>query len=987
MSGEQVGGWDLANLLTTDDERDDIPTGKDLLGAVCSRGGGRRGRWFGIDLDELFVHVQDPVDGDARFRVHAALIGAVEFQRARGRFDEEGDVGRARVRVNVSICGVEDDGEVWFRLAICQSNGRLNTYAPLTGEYGPQSVLCFVDRHVVWWVAGHLGDDPPFNELEPFIGSEEPLVDQTVVFVDGELSHPGARREQRQLRGGRDERRNHPGHGIHSIADGSAVGGGIDMIGGMRIFGVAAVVFSALGACVSASAERPRFPPPLVVPEALGVNIHFTDPKPGEMEMLAGAGFRWVRMDFNWGGTERKAGEYDFGAYDRLMAALEPQGVRPVFILDYSNRLYDGGVSPASDEGRAAFAKWAAAAAKHFVGRGVVWEMYNEPNIGFWKPKPDVEAYAKLAVAVGKALREAAPNETYVGPATSTIDLNFIEACFKAGCLEYWSAVSVHPYRQSNPETAAGDYQKLRMLIARYAPAGKRVPILSGEWGYSSAWQKFDEEKQGRYLPRELLTNLWQEVPVSIWYDWHDDGTDAKEPEHHFGTVHNAYRKGEAEVYEPKPAYRAMRTLKEQLGGYAYSKRLMLEDPERLMLADPRDFVLLFRKGQDVKLVAWTTAAEGRKVTLPAGAGEFDVVGHLGEAKGRVTAGARGIEVTLTGEVQYFTPIGPNKLLVEAAEWERLPLDVFVHGPTTVRVGTTEASIARTAAPQIVGETRVEAGGVRLSQETAVVATNPLIVMVLPLSGQTLAVRVQDPSGEGLRGRVTLTGLSGLEVERASQPVVLKAGEAETTVRFTGKANGPAYVVGAELADEQGKALTSALPQLFGGLPDFGEEGAYRLEKDGDKKVASSESLTRDTPLEAAPEPGMGVAKLAYKSDAGWRFWQVKPAKEENRKISGQPRALGIWVWGSGKNELPRLRFVDATGQTFQAAGETIDWHGWKYVTIPMDQASVAHSHWGGANDGVVHYPIKWDTVFLLDRDSKKAAEGAVYLAGATLIR
>ena len=79
---------------------------------------------------------------------------------------------------------------------------------------------------------------------------------------------------------------------------------------------------------MTASAEPPRFPPALVVPDALGVNIHFTDPKPGEMEMLAGAGFRWVRMDFNWGGTERKAGEYDFGAYDRLMAALDPHGVR-----------------------------------------------------------------------------------------------------------------------------------------------------------------------------------------------------------------------------------------------------------------------------------------------------------------------------------------------------------------------------------------------------------------------------------------------------------------------------------------------------------------------------------------------------------------------------------------------------------------------------------------------------------------------------------
>ena len=59
------------------------------------------------------------------------------------------------------------------------------------------------------------------------------------------------------------------------------------------------------------------------------------------------------------------------------MAALEPRGIRPIFILDYSNKMYDGDLSPATDEGRAGFAKWAAAAAKHFAGRGIVWEMYN----------------------------------------------------------------------------------------------------------------------------------------------------------------------------------------------------------------------------------------------------------------------------------------------------------------------------------------------------------------------------------------------------------------------------------------------------------------------------------------------------------------------------------------------------------------------------------------------------------------------------------
>ena len=54
------------------------------------------------------------------------------------------------------------------------------------------------------------------------------------------------------------------------------------------------------------------------IPGALGVNIHFTDPEPGELAMLAAAGFRWVRMDFVWQSTETGKGTYDFSAYDRF---------------------------------------------------------------------------------------------------------------------------------------------------------------------------------------------------------------------------------------------------------------------------------------------------------------------------------------------------------------------------------------------------------------------------------------------------------------------------------------------------------------------------------------------------------------------------------------------------------------------------------------------------------------------------------------------
>ena len=323
-----------------------------------------------------------------------------------------------------------------------------------------------------------------------------------------------------------------------------------------------------------------------------------------------------------------------------------------MLILDYSNHHYDRGLSPASDEGRKAFARWAAAAIRHFRGRGILWEMYNEPNIDFWKPKPDVRQYVKLALEVAKGLRKIEPDERCVGPATSQIDFAFLEACFQAGLLEYWSAVTVHPYRQDAPETAAGEYARLRQLIARYAPKGRNISILSGEWGYSSAWKDFDEVRQGKMLARQWLTNLANDVPLSIWYDWHDDGRDPKEPEHHFGLVRYRYDPVHRPVYDAKPAYLAARTLSAALDGFRFQKRLVLGAAE--------DYAIVLEKGDEIRLAVWTTSASPHVIQIPIATGRFQVIGHTGQALPSLTADAHGLRVTVHDAPQYLVHEKPR---------------------------------------------------------------------------------------------------------------------------------------------------------------------------------------------------------------------------------------------------------------------------------------------------------------------------------------
>jgi hypothetical protein len=399
----------------------------------------------------------------------------------------------------------------------------------------------------------------------------------------------------------------------------------------------------------------------LVIPDSIGANIHFLSPQPKEMEMLAASGARWVRMDFAWDEIEKAPSQYDFSQYDNLVQTLESYKISPYFIFDYSNKLYDNGMSPYTEEGRRAFAQWASASVEHFQGRGIIWEMYNEPNWRFWRPKPNVHDYIVLALEVGEAIRTVAPSEVYIGPAGAVIDFGFLEACFRAGLLNYWSAVSVHPYRQRDPESVAEEFRKLRELIAAYATKGKQVPIIAGEWGYSSTWnwKGMDEAKQGKLLAREFLSNLASGVPLTIWYDWHDDSPDPKDPESHFGIVRFPYQPDSPQVYSPKPAYFALKTLTSVLNGYRFSKRLPVGSPD--------DYVLLFTKEKDVRIVAWTTSSAEQKVIIPASRGRFSITDHLGQSLG--PAGAHKVElgITLTDAPQYLAPKRPNEILQKAA--------------------------------------------------------------------------------------------------------------------------------------------------------------------------------------------------------------------------------------------------------------------------------------------------------------------------------
>ncbi|RYX82233.1 hypothetical protein EON83_20435 [bacterium] len=720
--------------------------------------------------------------------------------------------------------------------------------------------------------------------------------------------------------------------------------------------------------------------PSVTVPGALGVNIHFTDAREGELEMLKAGGFRVIRMDFAWGATEKAKGVYDFSAYDRLIKSLDTHKLQPLFILDYSNELYDEGLSPYTDAGRTAFANWAGAAAKHFKGHKVLWEMYNEPNGGFWKPLAKVEDYIKLAVATGKAIQRDAPGECYIGPGVSGMDFGFMEPCFKAGLLELWDGVTVHPYRQSDPESVNNEYRRLRLMIERYKPKDKTIPILSGEWGYSSAWTNFDDERQGKYLPRQWMINMMNNIPVSIWYDWHDDGTDPKEYEHHFGSTENQYFAGRTPVYNPKPSYTAAKTLAQFLDGYKFNKRLSLDSPAA--------YLLVFSKGNEVKLAAWTTSP-AHEIVIPASAGNFKVVNYLGATQPNAIATAQGLKVRISDAPIYLEPSAPNAALREIAEWKTEPLEVIeiapVMGALGARAGrkTTRVpgGLRRDNAPVPLGYSR-QFGPEKLwaSQTYLTVVGNPLNISVMPVESNKLEVRLENPSEFPTVGEVIVNGGPAQTVSFTDSEKLLifpfparsTDGSWEAKVRYKGTTERDIV-----------EATYRFVPvKSFAALTADNLAASLVANPDGDAKIESEQSLS----LENAPQPapnGGPVLKLKYRFAPGWKFANIQPRTNQWATIEGSPKRLGMWVYGDSSNHRIRMRFSDSTGQTFQPAGTPIDWTGWRYYSFPLDNTG---GYWSGANDGQIHGAIKVESLFLLDSAEQKGGQGEIYVSSPSWI-
>jgi hypothetical protein len=299
----------------------------------------------------------------------------------------------------------------------------------------------------------------------------------------------------------------------------------------------------------------------------LGVNIHFLKDDRA-LDIAKAAGFSFVRTDLLWAKLEN-AEQYHFGKFDELMRSLEERNMGVLWILDYGHPNH-GGDLPKSEEDIYAYSRYVAAVVSHFRSHNARFEIWNEPNSK--KFFPDPTAYPRLLRAALDRIRRNDADALVSTGGTAGFDLAFLTSVLQSRSAEKASAIAVHPYRGSEPETSGPDFLLLRDLIRRVG--GLNLPLWETEWGYSSAGNGITalradghsdvaRKRQAVLTVRECLT-LWAlGAPVAVLYDLRDDGPNPVDREQNFGLLD--------QDNNAKPAMQAIRTLMRMIVDHTYS--------------------------------------------------------------------------------------------------------------------------------------------------------------------------------------------------------------------------------------------------------------------------------------------------------------------------------------------------------------------------------------------------------------------------------
>jgi hypothetical protein len=312
------------------------------------------------------------------------------------------------------------------------------------------------------------------------------------------------------------------------------------------------------------------------------------------------SGVKWVRLGqyenssekTSWDWVEQEPGLYRVRTeVDEAIRSLDEYGVSIELQLCYGNGLYEGDartrlphIDPAApgigdqDEPAPAiyhglkteaeiqgFLNYARFMVNRYRDKIQYWEVWNEPNIGYWRPNVESHEqraakgreYGRALCPVADVIHELDPRSKVIFGGTSEIDRSLVLAALSA-CPSKVDVMAYHTYpgygRNEPPEEedALEDADLFREEVLRVPGVRQDIEFWENEWNTPPAWKNSNQSVQARYLPRFFLQALSQGVKPFFWE--FIPGTDGNEGDQ-MGLLHGETSARDA--FRPRPAYHA----------------------------------------------------------------------------------------------------------------------------------------------------------------------------------------------------------------------------------------------------------------------------------------------------------------------------------------------------------------------------------------------------------------------------------------------
>jgi hypothetical protein len=330
-----------------------------------------------------------------------------------------------------------------------------------------------------------------------------------------------------------------------------------------------------------------------------GVGTHHPT-EPEYFRELVQAGVMSTREDYSWNACEKEKGviKVPEAFYSFINRTLE-NNLSTIVILDYGNQFYDEGGYPRSQEAIDGFVRYSEAVVTALKGKMKYVQIWNEWDGGCGMNghgRGDAESYVKLIAAVYPKIKAIDPTLIVIANSVCTGDA-FFKKTLDLGVLKYCDAVALHTYFYGDPLKTLENTWFPRMqnidLMIKAANNGKSFPLYATEIGWPTqvdmrgSTEAFSADSMARLYPLAMsfpyIKGLW-------WYDFRDDGWNAKYNEDNFGMTRRDLT--------PKASYFVYQDLTRMLKGASFV--------ERIDIKDPKVWIMKYQKANSSLIAAWS---------------------------------------------------------------------------------------------------------------------------------------------------------------------------------------------------------------------------------------------------------------------------------------------------------------------------------------------------------------------------------------------